>query len=62
LSVGADFNAKDYNGWTALHWASSKGHVQDFKELVDHGVDIESKTNVDWTPLHWACFFYPYGR
>jgi ankyrin repeat protein len=35
---------------TPLHVACGKGHVQVFKELVDHGADIHG-----WTPLHFAC-------
>jgi ankyrin repeat protein len=56
LSVGADVNVKDDNGWTPLHWASNQGHVQVFKELVDHGADIDAEDPDGWTPLHWACF------
>jgi ankyrin repeat protein len=28
LSVGADVNAKDLDGYTPLHWACRNGHVQ----------------------------------
>jgi ankyrin repeat protein len=55
LSVEAEVNAKDRYGFTPLSWASENGHVQIFKELVEHGADSEAKDNVEWTPLHYAC-------
>jgi ankyrin repeat protein len=55
FSVGADVNAKNQNGSTPLHWACVMGHVQVFKELVEHGADIEVKDNIGSTPLHLAC-------
>jgi ankyrin repeat protein len=56
LSVGADVNAKDVNGWTPLHWACMKGHVTVVIELMEHGADIEVTTiTLGWMPLHLAC-------
>jgi ankyrin repeat protein len=52
LSVGANANAKNYSGWTPLHWASIKEVVN---ELREHGADIEAKDNDGSTPLHYAC-------
>jgi ankyrin repeat protein len=56
LSVGANVNAKDNEGWTPLHWACRKGHVQVAKEILEHGADITVKDNAGRTPLHWACY------
>jgi ankyrin repeat protein len=36
LQLGADINAKDGNGGTALMWASSEGHLDIVLELLNH--------------------------
>ena len=43
LDKGADINAKDKVGWTALHSASFKGHTEVVKVLLDKGADINAK-------------------
>jgi ankyrin repeat protein len=56
LSVGADVNAKTNYGWTPLHAACEKGHVQVVSKFLDHdGADVDAKDYSDWTPLHLAC-------
>jgi ankyrin repeat protein len=56
LRAGAVVNANhEFNGFTPLHLACSRGHVQVFKELLEHGADIDAKDNEDCTPLHNAC-------
>jgi ankyrin repeat protein len=37
LEKGADINTKDRNGWTALMWATSMGHMQIVKLLQARG-------------------------
>lgn len=39
LDRGADVNAKDQRGWTALEWALRAGHQNVAKLLVDRGAD-----------------------
>lgn len=40
---GADINAKNEYGWTALTYASDEGHLNMVKYLVDNGADIDSE-------------------
>ena len=40
VSLGADVNARDYNGNTPLHHASSRGDNQVIMYLVEHGADV----------------------
>jgi ankyrin repeat protein len=37
---GADVNARDANGYTALHHAASRGDMEMIRYLVDHGADV----------------------
>jgi ankyrin repeat protein len=55
VSVGADVNAKDREGWASLHRASYSGHGQVVNELLVHGADTEATTMTGYTPLHLAC-------
>jgi len=55
LSKGVDINAKTKAGWTALHVASSQGHLDVVQTLLlANGVDIDSKTNIGATALYAA--------
>jgi ankyrin repeat protein len=56
VSVGADMNAKDNDGFAPLHVACFEGHVQVVKVLQEHGADIEIEDNDGWRPLHCACW------
>jgi ankyrin repeat protein len=55
MSVGADVNVKDNNGFTPLINASFFGQVQFVTEFLEHGADTEVNDHYDRTPLHWAC-------
>jgi ankyrin repeat protein len=52
LSLGADVNAKHFDGETPLHWTAS---VQVLQALRENGADIEAKDDHDMRPLHCAC-------
>ena len=44
LKFGADPNAADHNGLTALHWAASSGNWSCISQLLEAGADIRAKT------------------
>ncbi|KAK1428266.1 hypothetical protein QVD17_17096 [Tagetes erecta] len=54
LAEGARVNAKDQNGWTALHRAAFKGHVEGVKVLLDHGGLVDLVDGSGYTALHRA--------
>lgn len=52
----AQVNSKGLNGWTALHVAASKGHVETVRLLLEpkYSADVNARTNSQRTPLHLA--------
>jgi ankyrin repeat protein len=55
LKQGADVNAAQGDGMTALHWAAQHGDVDETKMLVYAGARLEAVTrNGNYTPLHLA--------
>jgi len=57
LSMGANIEAEDDRGRTALSAACKKGHVHVASLLLDKNACIESKCNRGRTPLLWAAAF-----
>jgi ankyrin repeat protein len=49
-----NINAKTKDGRTALHAASSEGHLDVVQALLENGVDVSAKTKDGWTALHVA--------
>lgn len=54
LNKGADANAKDKGGWTALMEASQNGHTEIVNALLNKGADVNAKFNNSWTALMFA--------
>jgi len=54
ISRGADVDAIDENGWTALHTAAHKNYLKVVQCLVQAGANINAKTKEGNTPLHFA--------
>ena len=44
IKAGADVNAKNTYGWTALHQAAKKGKVNVIAALIKAGADVNAKT------------------
>ena len=44
IEAGASIDAKDNNGFTALHWAAICNRLEIGKVLVDAGADLKIKT------------------
>ncbi|MFA5106679.1 MAG: ankyrin repeat domain-containing protein, partial [Candidatus Micrarchaeia archaeon] len=51
LAAGADVNAKDRDGYTALMVASYWGHMDIVKLLIAAGADVNAKSETGYTAL-----------
>jgi len=56
LANGADVNAKNKDGWSALMVASLKGHTEIVKALLANSADVNAKDFVGTTALMLASF------
>ncbi|RSL89352.1 hypothetical protein BHE90_001645 [Fusarium euwallaceae] len=45
LERGADINARDEGGYTALTWAAMNGHTSTMRLLIENGADVNSCTD-----------------
>jgi ankyrin repeat protein len=55
LRTGADVNAAQGDGMTALHWAAESGHAELAEMLLYAGANVGAVTRLgDYTPLHLA--------
>lgn len=57
LARGADVNAVDNDGDTALHGAAQSGNVEIVRLLLDKGANPNAKNKVGGTPLMWAAVY-----
>ena len=58
LIHGADINEKDYNGLTAIYYATQNGDYEITKLLIENGADYEVRDPYGNTPLSNAVFYY----
>ena len=54
INAGADVNAKDNDGWTALMLAGGRGRTEIVNALIKAGADVNAKRNEVGTALMWA--------
>lgn len=54
LEHGADLEHRDMGGWTALMWASYKGHTSTVSLLLSRGADVNAHGNYHISSLLWA--------
>jgi len=54
LRIGANPNAKDYKGRTALILAVCSRSLKTVKLLLSSGADVNARDALGGTPLHWA--------
>lgn len=55
IREGADLDAAQGDGMTALHWAAEQGHVEMARRLLEAGANLAVVTRLgDYTPLHIA--------
>ncbi len=57
LDRGADVNAQDSDGDTALHGVAQTGNLEILKMLLDKGANPNTKNGQGGTPLMWAAVY-----
>ena len=55
INHGAEVNAEDSHGNTALHHACYSGSFVTAQSLLDNDADIYATNNIGYTPFHEAC-------
>jgi ankyrin repeat protein len=57
INVGADIHICDIYGYSALHRASLRGHVDIVRALLLAGATVDLQDNDRETPLYWAIYY-----
>jgi ankyrin repeat protein len=57
ITLGANLEWQDEDGWTPLHWAAYYGNVEIARMLIGAKVDLNLQDRWGWTPLHRAAFY-----
>ena len=55
IASGANVNAKDRGGQTAIMWAAAEGHADVVKLLIDAQSEFQEPLPSGFTPLLFAC-------
>jgi Ankyrin repeats (3 copies)/Ring finger domain len=55
--AGADVNAKNREGFSALNTATKKGNLEIVKYLISKGANVNAKNLQGWTILHFTSAF-----
>ena len=55
IEAGASTNAANWDGTTALMYASQKGYYKVARELIARGAKLNATTNQRFSALHYAC-------
>ena len=55
LENGANVNAREPDGATALHWASHRADLEAATLLIGHGADVDITNDYGITPMALAC-------
>lgn len=56
LQRGANVNAADREGNTALHSVAEYDRIECMQWLIEQGADIDASNNLGWSALHTAAF------
>ncbi|KAL9584822.1 MAG: hypothetical protein Q9212_001889 [Teloschistes hypoglaucus] len=56
IKMGASLTQMNYDGYTPIHLASQKGHLEAVRLFLDHGVPPDIRDKAGDTPLHLASF------
>lgn len=56
VNGGADVNARDKDGYTALHIAAIHNNPESIQKLIDCGANVEARNNHGYTALNAAAF------
>jgi ankyrin repeat protein len=54
LAAGADLQARDAQGCTALHFAADRDQLETLQALLEAGADVDARDEDGQTPLHYA--------
>lgn len=54
IREGADATSTDIFGWSPIHYACQRGHIDTVLALINSGSELNPKEKFGWTPLHVA--------